>query len=197
MSGAQEHNVTGLILAGGQSSRFGPDKARFRVDGVPMIRHVYAVVAPVSAAVLVSVATSDTRYPLPRAVRYVVDRRDRGGPLAGLESGLLAAHTPWIVAVACDMPGLTTETLQALLDHRGPSTGVVVATGPDGRRHPLCACYHRRVLPAVQAHLDAGHRALHRLLDALSVVVYVSVPEASLRNVNTPSDLENPPSRSR
>ncbi|NBC16787.1 MAG: hypothetical protein GVY18_05640 [Bacteroidetes bacterium] len=64
-------------------------------------------------------------------------------------------------------------------------------TTPDGRIHPLCAIYHRRLLPIVQAHLDAGQRALHRLLDAASDVQYIPVPAAPLRNVNTREDAEN------
>lgn len=197
MSVCHPHDVTGLILAGGQSTRFGKDKARVVLDGGPMIGHVYDALAPVCAAVLVSVADADTRYPLPRAVRYVVDRRDAMGPLAGLEGGLLAAPTPWVLVVACDMPDLSADVLQVLLDHRSPAISAVVARAPEGRKHPLCACYHRRVLPTVQAHLDAGQRALHRLLDALPEVTYVQVPTAPLRNVNTRSDLENPPSPSR
>ncbi|NBC16337.1 MAG: NTP transferase domain-containing protein, partial [Bacteroidetes bacterium] len=155
-----DERTSGLILAGGQSTRFGMDKARFVIDGAPMIRHVYDVVYPFCSEVLVSVAEAGAAYPLPGSVRYVTDQRENAGPLAGLEAGLLATSTPWLLVVACDLPFVTPGLLKRLLSHRTPTAKAVVPTTPDGRIHPLCAIYHRRLLPIVQAHLDAGQRAL-------------------------------------
>ena len=73
---------------------------------------------------------------------------------------------------------------------REPDVEAVVARTPDGRRHPLCACYHQDTLPTVEAHLAAGTMAMHALLDRLKNVRYVDLPEAPLTNVNTLSDLE-------
>lgn len=64
----------------------------------------------------------------------------------------------------------------------------VVGVTPDGRRQPLCACYHWRVLPIVREQLDREHYAMHALLDRLTVYS-VPVPAEALRNVNTLDDL--------
>ncbi len=181
-------NLTGLILAGGKSTRFGADKAQHAVEGRAMIERVAEVVGAMAEVVLIGVGEAGAGYGVPSA-RQVVDRYKDAGPLAGLHAGLEAAETPWVLVVACDMPFVTGEVLGALLDARGPDVAAVVARTPDGRRHPLCACYHQNTLPTVEAHLAAGTRAMHRLLDRLKNVCYVDLPAGPLRNVNRVSDL--------
>ena len=183
-------DVTGLILAGGASRRFGSDKARFEVEGRALIARVADALAEVvPGPLLVSVADVAAR-PLPEdpAARYIADRHPGAGPLAGLHAGLHAAPTPWLLAVACDLPALTPEVLRSILQARAPATDAVVARTPDGRLHPLCAAYHRRTLPTGEAHLAAGRRALHDLLGALRTHE-VPLPAAPLRNVNERTDL--------
>ena len=181
-------DVTALILAGGRSRRFGSDKARHEVEGRSMIARVYEAAAPLSRRVLVGVGGAAPRYDVPGPVQYVTDRHAEAGPLAGLQAGLLAAETPWLLALACDLPFLTTAALRTLLAARSPDADAVVAETPDGRRHPLCACYRRRILPAVEAQLAAGAFALHALLEK-AAVLYVPLPEQPLRNVNARADL--------
>ena len=181
---------TALLLAGGKSRRFGQDKARAVVNGRTMIEHVYEVVAQVAGPVLVSVADEKTRYPLPETVRYFVDRHANIGALAGLHAGLVAAQTPWLLAVACDMPFLTVEALRKLLEARTEDAEAVVAVSPGGQRHPLCACYRRSVLAQVEAQIENKSYALHALLDQLRTVE-VALPAEVVRNINRPSDLAN------
>ena len=187
---SRPRNLTGLILAGGKSRRFGEDKARHLVAGRAMIEHVVEAVAAVADALLVSVGEQGAAFEsATRTLRQVVDHYEDAGPLAGLHAGLTAAQTPWVLAVACDMPFITPEVLHALLAARGPDVAAVVARTPDGRGHPLCACYHQRTLPVVEAHLAAGTLAMHALLDHLDKVKYVDLPTGPLRNVNHLSDL--------
>ena len=155
-----------------------------------MIEYVAEAVAAVADTVLISVG-EEGAVEIP-SIRQVVDRYEDAGPLAGLHAGLTAAETPWVLAVACDMPFLTSQVLQALAAARGPEAAAVVARTPDGRLHPLCACYHQNTLPLVEAHLDARTLAMHALLDGLPYVKYVDLPAGPLRNVNRVSDLDRP-----
>lgn len=153
-----------------------------------MIRHVYEAVRAVVDTVHVSVRSDD--QPVPLDVRRVVDQWANGGPLAGLHAGLAASPRPWVLAVACDMPHLTESALRRLLGHRVPEADAVVARTPDGRVHPLCACYHRRTLPIVERQLRDGVLALRAVLGALEHVRYVDLPAPPLRNVNERRDLD-------
>ena len=184
---ARHSDVTGLIVAGGQSRRFGSDKARHPVDGRPMIERVYDVLSPLVETVLVSVRTLDADYHLP--AQRVADEYPGAGPLAGLHAGLRRCQTPWLLALACDVPFLTSETLQVLLAAREGTDRLVVARTPDGRRHPLCALYPRALGPLAERLLKAEHLAMHELLRTAGPVREVRVPEAPLQNVNEQRDL--------
>jgi molybdopterin-guanine dinucleotide biosynthesis protein A len=180
----------GLILAGGQSRRFGSDKAVHAVAGSPMVARVYAAVAGVADPVLISFRSRPTAPP-PIPARVVLDCYAGAGPLAGLHAGLLAAPAPWLLTVACDLPFITQEALLLLLRHCTPGTRAAVAVDEEGHLQPLCECYHTSVLPLVEDHLRRGRYALYGLLDRLHPHLR-TVPLAGgvLRNVNRPSDLE-------
>lgn len=181
-------SITGLILAGGASRRFGTDKARVAVEGRTMIARVFEAVSAVTGEVLVSVREGDEDYGLP--ARVVKDAVPGAGPLAGLEAGLRACRTPWLLVVACDMPFLTAEALDAVTRPRAHGLDAVVARTPDGRTQPLCACYSAAILPVVEAQLRSERRSMHGLLERLGAVRVAPLPEAPLRNVNRPGDLK-------
>lgn len=155
-----------------------------------MIARVYTAVAPLCAEVLVGVDTPGRTYLLPGPTRFVADRVPGAGPLAGLHAGLAESTTPWLIAIACDLPALTADALRTLVAARSDDADAILAVTPDGRRHPLCACYHRSIASLIAEQLARGHYAMHALLDRLSVREVVVSAEA-LRNVNTPSDLPN------
>lgn len=180
-------DVTGLIVAGGQSRRFGADKARHPVAGRPMIERVHDVLAPLVETVLVSVRTLDTDYGL--SARRVADEYPGAGPLAGLHAGLKRCRTPWLLALACDVPFLTPETLQTLLVARTETEQPIVARTPNGQRHPLCALYPRSLNSLTERLLNEDRLAMHGLLRAAGPVCEVAVPQAPLQNVNERSDL--------
>lgn len=185
------NDLTALLLAGGQSRRFGRDKARARVGSQTMLQHVYCVVQAVTPHVLLSIRADGDAYLdlLPEAIPRLPDPLPHAGPLAGLVAGLRAATTSWLLAVACDLPGLTPETLSCLLKARTAQANAVVPITPDGQRHPLCALYHvPSVQPIAEAHLAAGCLALHALLERLHVMTVPLAPFA-LHNINTPADL--------
>lgn len=189
--GPDAETPAGLVLAGGRSRRFGRDKARHRIEGQPMIRRVYDVVAATCQPVLVSVAAPGDSFAdvLPTGVRYVPDAAPNAGPLAGLTAGLEAAPTEWVLAAACDLPFLTAEALRSLLDAPLPDADVVIAAPPDAPPQPLCACYRRAAaLPVARRHFAAGRLALRDLVAVLNTHL-VEIDAAALRNVNRPADL--------
>jgi molybdopterin-guanine dinucleotide biosynthesis protein A len=183
-------DVTGLILAGGESRRFGSDKALHLVDGRPMIEHVYNVVTGVVGDVFVSVSDPSVDTGLP--AEHLSDVYPDAGPLAGMHAGLLRCRSPWLLAAACDMPFLTADVLGLLLAARTGTMGPVVARSSDGQLHPLCALYPRDMLIYVEAALAARRFALHALLERASFVTEVAVPANAVRNINRPQDLTAP-----
>lgn len=176
--------TTGLILAGGQSRRYGSDKALAMAGGVPFVRLVCDALAAHAATVLVATGPTARAYPVP--ARVVTDRVADGGPLAGLCAGLAAAATPWLLAVAVDLPALTADALVPLLAAEVAGVDAVVALDGDGRRQPVCALWRAAVVrPVAERHLATGHLALHTLLGALPVRE-VALRGGALCNANAP-----------
>lgn len=180
--------LTGLILAGGQSRRFGSDKALAEIDGVSFIGRVYEALAPLCTEVLVSVGINARTYPLPGPARFITDRTPDAGPIAGLEAGLAEAWAPWTLAVACDLPFMTSDVLLSVADMRHSTLEAVVGSTPAGQLQPLCSCYHQSVLPTLRGQLRRREYALHKLVRLLRTQT-ASVPASALRNVNTLDDL--------
>ncbi len=179
-------DVTGLVLAGGASRRFGTDKAVVPVDGVPMVQRVFDTLCPVVSEVVISIGQKDR---LPVKGRTVRDVFTGCGPLAGLHAGLTVCNTTWLLVVACDLPFVRSGDLQNLLGARTSDLLATVAVASSGSVQPLCACYHASVLPLAEEMLASEQRSMHGLLDRIPWTA-VTVPEKALRNVNTPEDLK-------
>ncbi|MEJ2292496.1 MAG: molybdenum cofactor guanylyltransferase [Deinococcales bacterium] len=179
--------LTGAVLCGGRSTRFGTDKALHLVAGRTLLGRVLASLEPARERLLIG-----RPYPVEGA-RHVPDLRPGLGPLAGLETALTAASERWVALAACDLPCLTPAFWRLLCSRAAPEHAVVVR-GLQGRLEPLAALYPRSALPRVRARLDRGQRDLQGLLQELSTVeverevVEAVCGPAVLHNVNRPGD---------
>lgn len=188
---AGREDLTGVVLCGGMSRRMGRDKARIEVDGLPLVERVARLLEGLGTRTFLATGTH-ARYPeLGR--EQVLDPIEGGGPLAGLAAALERTSTPWLLAVACDLPRLTAGLLRRLLLRAGPDVDVVLFRG-----QPLAALYSRRCLPAVRDALGRGERRMVGFWDGvrpdgtpLRVLELELEPgeEALLENWNHPSDV--------
>jgi molybdopterin-guanine dinucleotide biosynthesis protein A len=194
------HPTTGIILAGGSSSRMGKDKALLALPGnqaVTFIEHLASLLIASCAETLI-VARDQAHgpgYAFP-GVRVTWDKTPDYGPLMGLYSGLSAIHTQHALVVAVDMPFVQPAVLSFLLSQPlAPHTLLV----PVVHNVPqvLLAVYPRSVLPLIEELIQQGRRGLRCLLE-VAPVQYIE--EAQLRqvdpqlrsfiNVNTPEELQ-------
>ncbi|GAA5533442.1 putative molybdenum cofactor guanylyltransferase [Deinococcus aluminii] len=182
------------ITAGGQSRRFGSDKAAARLEGRTLLEHVAASLAGCPLRLLIA---PPGRYALP-GWQGVPDTRPGEGPLAALEAALQAAQAEvgpgWLAFAGVDMPRLTPRYWETLARARTPDALAVLALDAEGRPQPLAALYHTDLLPHVTARLEAGERRLRAAARPESTVVVPphvleAVSPDALRNVNTPADL--------
>jgi molybdopterin-guanine dinucleotide biosynthesis protein A len=170
----------------------GRDKSQLPAGDGTMIDHLVRRLAPEVDETLVAGGPKGTSS---AGVRRIDDRYPGLGPLAGIHTGLLAARSPWVWVVACDLPDVE-PALGGLL--RGLTAGVdaVVPRLEDGPQG-VCALYHRSVAPQIGTMLQAGKRRVLDLLASIEVR-FVSPAELrqvdpelhSFRNLNTPADYE-------
>jgi len=111
------------------------------------------------------------------------------GPLGGVITALASqSGADIVVVVGCDTPFLDGPTVATLVAALRADPSADVAIGRTDRRQPLCAAWRPGSAPALVAAFTSGERAVHRAVASLNCVE-VSVPHESVRNVNTPDDL--------
>lgn len=182
-------DLTGVILAGGESRRMGTDKAFFEVDGVPMITRVVETLRQTCLEVVV-VAKAACAYS-GLGARVVIDAEPFQAPLVGVCSGLRAVLTPWAFVAACDLPYLAPEAVRLLARLARGHDAAVPLVG--GLWHPLHAIYSAGSVSVLEARLAQGTRRMVSALEALRVRPVgeeeLARADPSLRtlcNVNTP-----------
>lgn len=194
---------TGVVLCGGRSRRMGRDKALLELGGRTLLERAVEALDAVCAEVLLAPGSESRYATLGR--REVLDAADGVGPLAGLVSALEAARTEWLIALACDMPGVDARVLEELANFAQDGGWDVTMLGSEAGVEPLCAVYRSSCARAARAALTTGRSKLTSFHDehlpteaALRVAVRRSehFPEAlrgpaadSARNLNTPEDL--------
>lgn len=179
--------LTAAITAGGQSRRFGSDKALARWQGRTLLEHVAASLAGCKVRLLVAPAG---RYNQPGWCT-VPERLPGEGPLSGLEAALSHAPPGWVAFAGVDMPGLTPEYWEALASAITPDVLAVQAVH-EGRPQPLAALYHSTLRPHVSALLDTGERRLGRAAPEDRTALVPGLDGAFFWNVNRLGDLNKP-----
>ena len=187
---------TGVILAGGQSSRYGGrPKGLERVHGSRVIDRVAAVLAEETDSLLLIANDPDAASWLP-GVRVESDVRPGIGSLGGIHAALVHARTP-VIVVAWDMP-FVPQALIAELRARGADADVVAPESGSSRRglEPLCAFYSQACVAPIEHALDADDRRVVGFFEQVRVarvpaedVRRFGDPERLFMNVNTPGEL--------
>jgi len=171
-------SLTGLLLVGGASSRFGSPKALAELRGVTLAERAWAVLGEACDE---RIAVGKLADGLPLPFPLYDDGSEVRAPIAGLVAGLRAAAHGVCVALPVDMPLVTPAALrrlaEACLDAAVPPTG------------PLPGAYRRSALPVLERRLSRGELTLAAALDELETAT-VELDPALLANVNTPDELE-------
>jgi molybdopterin-guanine dinucleotide biosynthesis protein A len=168
-------DVTGVLLVGGASRRFGSPKALAVLDGETLAERAWRILGEAFEHRLAVGKTAD-ELPLPFPV--VDDGSETRAAIVGVAAGLRGAVTERAVVIPVDMPGLTASLLAELAD----AAPAVTQTGP------LPLALTRDALPALEERIAAGELRLTEAAAALGARV-VQADDSLLQNVNVPADL--------
>ena len=190
-------NITGVILAGGQSSRFGTNKALALLRGKFLIQHVRDTLASVFDDCLLITNTPEEYMFL--NMPMIKDRYQNMGPLGGIHAALHHSRKPWVFIIGCDMPAVTPEVITFLCSLAKKEFDAVIPcleTGPE----PLCGLYHKTALETIELELKNHKTRIKNLLEVLSVreakeeELHLVVPGSPVfLNVNRKQDLNRLP----
>lgn len=184
---------TGVLLAGGQSRRFGSNKALARLGDRRLIEYPARVLAELFAQRLL--VTNQPELYAFLAWPMTPDLSPGGGPLAGIEAALRQVTTPYIFVAGCDMPHLDRALIRHLCALAPGYQAVIPATAKGWE--PLHGVYGQSGLPVIAAALAAGNRKLQevlarlevRMVDQAEMLAVSDNALASFRNVNTVAEL--------
>lgn len=188
-----EVRFSGAVLAGGRSKRFGSDKARYVLDGKPLLTRVLDSLSAASERFVVA----DKKYD-DFGVPVYQDTFAVQTPLSGVHTALSRAREEWVAVAACDLPYLTPDYWAALAQFCPGERAVIVCRA--GRLEPLAALYHRDLAHIAAARLSRGDLAVHmfakeveaRILDWDTLANTLALPPAVLTNLNSLQDLPRP-----
>ena len=165
-----DHGLTGILLVGGASRRFGSPKALAIFRGETLAERAWRLLGEVCDE-RIAIGKSSDELDLPFPV--LDDGTAERAPAYGLLTGLRAASHEICVVLPVDCPLLTPDALRALVEARAiPHTG------------PLPGAYPKEVLAALESRVACGELALRGLNPRV-----IELDDAVLANVNTPEDL--------
>jgi len=187
-------DVSGLILAGGESSRYGKNKALVKVNGIPLIERVSRVMKSIFQEVILITNTPD-EYSFLKLPMYE-DLIKGLGPLGGLFTGLTRMANDAGFFVGCDMPSLNSRLIRHIVEIRDDCD--VIVPRISGMMEPLHALYSKGCLPAIRELIDSRK---YQTVQFFSEVSVKYVDEGLIRrfdpeircfyNINEPQQLKN------
>ncbi len=184
---------TGYVLAGGQSTRMGRDKALIEIGGQPLIGSAVNLLKALTERVVVLGPEENYGF---LGVPVLPDLVPSRGPLSAIYTGLERSSTDANLFLACDMP-LMEGTFLKLLVERAPLADAVLMRLDDGKLEPLCAVYNRSCLPTVKANYERQRFKLSNLFPNLRTHYLTEADLEDLEldrriftNLNDPGDLE-------
>jgi molybdopterin-guanine dinucleotide biosynthesis protein A/molybdopterin converting factor small subunit len=142
--------ATGIVLAGGKSSRMGAPKALLRFDGQPLIVHIVSAMQRLFDEIIVVAAPGQDLPAMP--VTLVRDEVAHQGPVGGICYGLAAMRGEVAFVTSCDSAFLNTDLIAYQIEQ--VSDHDVVVPHWQGRLQPLHAVYRQSVLPLLQGQLE-------------------------------------------
>ena len=184
----EKSHITGIILAGGRSSRMGTDKGLLDLNGKTFLQYSMEALNPlVSKIMIISDNAAYDIFNLERVEDIIKD----SGPLAGIYTGLNKSKTEYNLVLSCDIPLVQSNVLKILIEEEDNHD--IVQIKSNGRDMPLIALYRKHCENKFLELLQNNERRLHVAVNQCRVksVKLNTESEMFTKNINTPEDLKN------
>jgi len=177
-----------VVLAGGQSSRMGCDKAALPWGNGNILYNLLLRLLTLSDDVVV---VSNTTRNIILPVGQVADLLTSKGPLSGIHAGLIHAKYSRVFVTACDVPFLMSEMIPIIVQSVGMHDGAV--TVHKGKIEPLLACYRKSCATIIEDLIPKKQYSVLQLLDRINwvpVTCFDELDDYHFMNINTYEDYE-------
>ena len=182
--------IAGVVLAGGQSSRYGQPKMFELFKGQPLYKHSLVALQKNQLDPLILATNTSLQAKFPdENVHWIIEKQPHQGPLFALQN--IMDNFPdveWFFVVASDMPFITADFVQSMLAFIDDGLDAIVPIQEE-RIQPLAAIYRKSALPIANQLVQQNKRSMKALLDQLQVrYVPFAIENATFININTQQD---------
>ncbi|WP_248722671.1 molybdenum cofactor guanylyltransferase [Seonamhaeicola sp. ML3] len=181
-------DITGIILAGGKSSRMGSDKGFIKLNDKSFVEYSIKAMKPLVNDILI--VSDNPDYDVFGYKRVEDDIKD-AGPVAGICSGLNASGTENNLILSCDIPLIKTNILEKLINNIDEDSEIIQIES-NRKTMPLIALYKKQCAPAFFKALQNDERRLRRVINTMKIKnVALEVEEHdTTMNINTREELK-------
>jgi molybdopterin-guanine dinucleotide biosynthesis protein A len=151
-----ESAAVGFVLAGGQSSRMGSDKALVRFGGRPLIAHAVGILKAAGLPVFIAGARPEVRASLESFAPVIPDMAAGLGPLGGVCAALESTGAAYSVFLPVDVPLMPSSLIEYLLRHAMVTGSFVTLAAVNGLAQTFPAVISRDAAPALERELSGG-----------------------------------------
>lgn len=186
------NNTTGVVLAGGISSRMGKDKGLMNLNGHALVEYAVDILKTITGELLISTNNPGySSFGFPLVEDLVMDI----GPMGGVYSCLKSSPTEKNIIIACDMPFVKPGLFNYLLDNMEDE--LVVLPSKDGiYPEPMCGIYKKEILPTMEEFIHKGNYKLPDLFRKIPFKMITITGEMEFyseemfMNINSMEDLQ-------
>lgn len=184
----KKKDITGIILAGGKSSRMGTDKGLLKLNETYFVAHSIEALKPLVTEIMIVSNNSDyDQFNLKR----ISDLIKNAGPLAGIYTGLYHSRTNYNLVLSCDIPLIKTAILEQLIAAQDEDFDIIQIVS-QGKPMPLIALYNKRCEAQFHQLLLNDERRIHVALKEFNVknIALSEEQEIYTTNINTSEELK-------
>ena len=181
--------IAGIVLAGGQSSRFGKPKMFEKHEGKYFYEHSVKALKGLSPIIISTNSELAPYFTIQKDVIIIEDQQNFQGPLFTIcHIFKKMKHIDWFFILTSDVPFITSEFVQHLVSFTAHNIVEAIIPDEEGRLHPLLALYHRRCLPHMEAILLQDKKSMKAFLNEVHVQVIPFTKNKLFTNINNQED---------
>ena len=178
-------HASAYILIGGQNQRFGSQKCKVKIEGKPVLDHLWEKCSDFGSRWVIG-----KDQPVEMDKPFIVDKLILRAPFNGLYTALHHTQSEWNLILSCDLPLLTATVIEQLWRKKHNNSYGVIPKTKKGLE-PLAGFYNRRLISILNSRLENEDFSLQTLIENENfIIVTMDSYKDAFFNMNTPDDYE-------
>lgn len=198
MTKSIKNEITAIVLAGGESSRMGKDKALLTIGNKTLLHQICAVAREVSIIVYVVTPWVEKYQSISSPCCQLVKEElvlnaKSNTPIIGFVQALHLVQTEWVLLLACDLPYLSSSQVKQWSAGLTTVLPTEIAFLPRNLKgwEPLCGFYRYSCLSSLELYIENGGRSFQGWLRKHPIKELILEDRTCLFNCNTPEDWQS------